>query len=142
MKPITVRDFYKGSEREKRISVDIDNKDSTKFRALHVFFAMKNAFPTCKVSMDRSGHGFHVKAVGNDIKKIPLAKRIEIRDKLCDDHYRIECDRRKIEDGLEHWADTLFCMKQGFNDKLRIVEAMDPVALPFASRIPAKKPNG
>ena len=137
---ITFKEFYRLSERKMRISVDIDAKEeSDKLRPLKTFFNLKHLFPNCDVTMQRTGHGFHVKAVGKTIEKIPHSKRVDIRAMLGDDPLRVEFDRRKLEQGRYYLTDTLFSMKRGFDRKLHVVEEVNPVALPYAARLPTKQ---
>jgi len=137
---ITLKDFYRLSERRHRISVDIDSvKEKDNLKPQKVFFELKYVFPQCKVTMDRTRHGFHVKAVGDSIEKIPVETRIDLREKLGDDPRRIDYDRYKLEIGAPYLIDTLFSMKCDYDGTLSIVEPCNPVALPWFSRSPSRK---
>jgi hypothetical protein len=138
---ITPELFYRLSERRLRISLDFD-KPVNRFASYRAFFMLKTFFPRSEIKVERTGHGgLHVKAVGKEIAKIPMLKRVEIREKLGDDPARIEWDKAKLKDGQDILCETLFVMKRGFDRKLRKVEDMNIFALPFASRFPAKKPT-
>jgi hypothetical protein len=131
----------RSSERSRRISIDIDapvlKKD--KFAVLKAYFQLKTFFPHSDVQVDKTGHGFHVKAVGDEVAKIPIEKRVQIRETLCDDPMRIEYDKKKLEWGLPQFCETLFVMKRGFDRKLHIAYQINPVSMPSASRLPANK---
>lgn len=140
---VTFADFYRLSERRMRISVDIDNEDGIgNLRPLNIFFTLKGMFPNSKVTMLKTRHGFHIKAVGEEIADIPPENRIDIRESLGDDPLRIEYDRLKLKLGCPFLVDVLFTMKRDFDGKLNIVQEVMPFALPYASRIPAKKKRG
>ena len=136
---ITLKEFYRLSERRMRISVDIDVKKGDRLRPLKTFFNLKHLFPNCDVTMQRTRHGFQVKAVGKTIEKIPHSRRVDIREMLGDDPLRVEFDRRKLKQGRYYLTDTLFSMKRGFDRKLHVVEEVNPVALPYVSHLPQKK---
>ena len=135
---ITSKRFYELSERRERISVDIDahamRKDN--LAVLKAFFMLKAFFPKGEVEVEKTGHGFHVKAVDPQINSIPMSKRLDIRQALCDDWLRLDWDRQKLLWGEEQLCETLFVMKRGFDGKLHKVHPIDPVALPFVSRLP------
>lgn len=137
---ITLQDFYERSERRMRISVDIDSKKGDNLKPLKTFFNLRYLFPNCKVSQDRTRHGFHVKAVGKEIEAIVIEKRVDIREALLDDPLRVQYDRLKIRWSIPSLTDVLFSMKRGFDGILSIVDKdVNPVALPWISRLPAKK---
>ena len=147
---ITLKDFYYSSDRRRRISVDLDvgghivddaftRAQYDKLGPLKVFFILKKFFPKSQVKTERTRHGFHIIAVGEEIENIPVDKRIVIREMLGDDAQRLQNDKKKLSEGRFYAVDTLFMMKTGFDEVLGFSEQIDPVALPFASKIPAKK---
>lgn len=133
--------FYQHSERKMLLGVDADRHHIYRepFKVLRLYFVLKLFFPLCQVSVERTRNGFHVKAVGEEIEKIPIAKRVEIREKLGDDALRVEGEYLKLELGLEHWVDTLFCAKT-HEDKVKTQnEEINPLALPYVSKVPPSK---
>lgn len=135
-------DFFKKSERSKRISIDID-KDHLKvepLKVLRVYFAMKQIFPNVEISVEKTLKGFHVKAVGIPIKRISVAKRIQIREILGDDPERIKYDQFKLKHGLIHLTETLFEAKIQPGGQFTIAQTINPIASPSVSKVPAKKP--
>jgi hypothetical protein len=68
-----------------------------------------------------------------------MSKRVAYRETLGDDIMRLEWDQTKLRSGVPTMCETLFTMKRGHDQKLHIVEEIDPVALPYASRMPARK---
>ena len=133
---VTLQDFYKASERPKRISVDID-KGSLK--PLQVFFMLKSLFPNSKVTAERTRHGFHIKAVGDEIRDIPIAKRLDLREILGDDSMRVDCDRRKLMMDRPYAVDTLFSLKCNFKGEWSMTQPEDVTALPYYPKLPARK---
>jgi len=129
------------SERSRRLSVDIDRPTLKENRVavLAAFFRLKAFFPRSEIIVDRTGHGFHVKAIGQEIASLPIEKRVQIREALCDDPLRIEYDKKKLQWGLPQYVETLFTIKKGPDGKIRIVEETNPLMLPSASRLPATK---
>jgi hypothetical protein len=121
-----------------RISIDIDGREET-LTVLKAYFSLKSRFRDSQVTVQRTRHGFHVKAVGKEIEKIPMSDRIRIRQTLGDDVLRLEWDQTKLRNNLPMICETLFSMKRGYDQKLNMVESVDPVALPYASRVPARK---
>lgn len=133
---VTLKDFYEQSERSKRISVDVDEGT---LRTVRVFYLLQALFPKSKVTVEKTLHGFHVKAVGDEIREVPVEKRLELREKLGDDPLRIECDRRKLLEGRPYTVDTLFSLKCNFKGEWSIVQPENLRAAPFCSRLPADK---
>jgi hypothetical protein len=137
---ITYDRFFRLSERRKRLSIDIDSKtDMDSLAVLRAFFILRKLFPEARVTVEKTGHGFHVKAVSEKIAQLPMDKRVQIRETLCDDPLRIEWDKEKLRWGDDQLCETLFTMKRGFDGKLHIVSEANPLMLPWSSRIPAKK---
>ena len=145
-------EFHGGflNERAYQISFDIDNKHlkNEPLKVLRLFFLLKEMFPQAKVGVDKTGNGYHVSAIGMDVHNIPLQKRVDIRDKLGDDPHRVLCDQRRLEIGLESLVETLFVMKRkryvtpsghNYYGKITFVESLNPIALPWISKIPARK---
>lgn len=111
-------------------------------KVLQLFFILKRIFPNAEVSVDRTRKGFHVKAVGFEIKQIPLKKRVEIREYLGDDPLRVVFDKLKLSSGLTKLIETLFDAKtyfEGGHGKTYFTEEINPVALPWVSKLPSKK---
>lgn len=133
---MTLRDFYNASERPKRISVDIDEGS---LKPLQVYFMLKSFFPKSKVTVERTRHGHHIKAVGDEIRKIPTAKRLDIREALGDDPMRVDCDRRKLLMQRPYAVDTLFTLKCNFKGEWSKTQAEDLAALPYYPKLPADK---
>jgi len=141
IKLITAETFYRLSERRKRISFDVDRHHLQKepLKVLRIFFTLKNCFPYAKITVHRTAHGFHVKAVNEKIADIPLEKRVSIRETLGDDYPRVEYDKLKIRLGLPYFVDTLFSTKFYPNGTIGHEEKCNPIALPWISKIPSKK---
>jgi len=147
---ITKKLFYRLSERRKRISVDIDEGEPDKIKVLRIYYALQYVFPNCRVSIDRTSHGWHVKVVGSEIEAIQIRKRLFLREQLDDDPMRLEYDLSKLEElDLPLLVDTLFTMKarhkavlafahrwdkerrlHRFYSKIHIVEKVNPTMLP------------
>lgn len=138
---VSCSDFFQKSERRKRISVDIDDKQRGPLTVVQSFFTLKRLLPDCQVIVNRTRHGHHVKAVGESIELIPFEKRIELREQLLDDPYRIECDRYKLKYHMQELTDTLFTMKRNLQGERGIVENVNILAHPWYSRLPAQKPT-
>lgn len=113
----------------------------SRIRALKTYFTLKWGFPNSKASMQETRHGHHVKIVGDEIEKYPIKKRVFIREQLGDDSHRLNYDYLKLKLGEKMLVDTLFSMKKDYDGKISIVSPMNPIALPFAPRLPAKKPH-
>lgn len=129
------------TERSKRLSVDLDKHHMVddEFSLLRPYFAMKSCLRKSRITVEKTGHGFHVKAVGKEVADIPLEKRLDIREVLGDDAARIEWDRSRVRRGCPQNCETLFTMKTGPDHKTFITYPVDAVSLPFASVLPAFK---
>lgn len=140
MKKLTAELFYNKSERRKRVSVDVDNYHHYgPFKILRIYFMLKLLFPNSVVSVEKSRRGVHIKAVGEEVASIPIEKRIDLRDSLGDDGERVRYDRAKLSWNLPFFVETLFDMKDYPDNVIYHVEKMNPIALPYYSRLPAKK---
>lgn len=138
---ITLKTFYRQSERRKRISFDVDKKHLRwePLKVLRLYFCLRYFFPDCEVTVYTTRKGFHVKAVGDAVALIPVEKRVDFRETLGDDVQRIEHERLKLRLGLPYLVDTLFQIKFYPDGKVGREERIDPVALPYVSRVPCKK---
>ena len=128
--------FWERSERRKRIGIDIDKQHLREdpWKVLRAYFTLKTFFPKAQVKVMRTGKGFHIKAIGEEIALIPIEKRVEIREKLCDDPERLWADHIKLRLGLECYADTLFSSKIYPDGTRGQEEEIDPIALPWFTR--------
>ena len=116
--------------RDKRIGVDLDAP--SEFQLLKVFF--NAAALHKKMEIKRTGHGYHLRI----FKKHSLEENFAVRMNLCDDVMRLEIDERRKVLGYINDIDTLFQGKMVAGVVTR-EEDVDVLALPFASKLPAKK---
>ena len=138
---LTASFFYYHSERCRRISVDIDRKHlhDEPLKILRVYFMLKNLFPSANLMVERTIHGFHVKAIDKTIRKLPIPKKVDLREALGDDPDRIDHDRMSIKLGVPYFTDTLFTIKFHSTGEVGMTDEVNPLALPYVSKIPAKK---
>lgn len=130
---LTVEGFYEKSERKQRLSFDVDKEhlQEDPFKVLRIFFTLKRFFPNSQVTVKRTLRGYHIKAVGEEIEKIPIEKRIKIRETLTDDSDRVRSDYAKFYAGLYYCVDTLFTMKVHKDKRIGKEEEVNPLALPW-----------
>jgi hypothetical protein len=144
MKHLGPKFFYYHSERCRRISVDIDGKHLKEepLKLLRVYFTLRNMFPFAEVYVEKTFHGYHIKAIDKSLKNVPIQKKVDFREALGDDPDRIEHDKISIKTGIPYFADTLFTVKFHRSGERYVVERnYFPLLIPCASRFPAKKPR-
>ena len=113
------------TERDKRISVDIDNK--SRFKLLKVYLNMVGLFGWRRVIAEESRHGYHVKAI--DVDRT-VEQNLAVRRNMGDDINRLTYDEAKHYSRLDRYVDVLFSVKRYF-DGVYSTEEVNPLAEPF-----------
>lgn len=134
---VKFEELYEFSDRAKRISIDIDGRFDW-LKILQVYFTLKHLFPNSHATVQKTKKGYHIQIVGEEIRSVPIEKRVKLRDILGDDWERIDYEYLKLELGLSCFVDTLFELKI-YKGVATAVEDVNPIAYPYVSKIPAKK---
>lgn len=120
--------------RSTRIGLDIDKP--SQLQLLSTFFNAHYFFPDRRITVKRTGKGYHFKIYIQH----SLRENFITRMNLLDDSIRIKIDEDRVRVGLEDWTDTLFGWKgQAHGKTLSRETDCNPLALPFCSQLPAAK---
>lgn len=131
-KHLNIRLLRMKRRRDKRITVDIDNKNQ--FNILKTLFNTQYYFPNQKIEVLETRKGYHLRIYIQH----RLNQNFIVRHALGDDSIRIGFDEDRRHQGLTEWIDTAFNIK--FDGKYISHEKQTSLLhVPYWTRIPTRK---